>query len=266
MTVLKKILPRPMTIRTSATRCPNSSSSRTTSTSSRRKPPLMPSSARRRPTYDLTILDVGLPDMDGRELCRILRKQGMKCPVVILTGHDSDADTILGLDAGANDYVTKPFKFPVLLARIRAQLRQHEFTEDAMFAIGEFTFKPSFKTLTDEGGRRIRLTEKGNRDPEAALPRRGQRRPAGHPSLRRLGIRIECLDPHARDAHLPVAQEDRDRSLEPEPAGHRSRRIQVVAVTAHLPRATRSRSAPVAHMDLRFHTWKIAGAAPGSGP
>ncbi|MGR3433647.1 MAG: response regulator transcription factor, partial [Shimia sp.] len=65
--------------------------------------------------YDLVILDVGLPDMDGRELCRLMRKQGVKCPIVMLTGHDSDADTILGLDAGANDYVTKPFKFPVLL-------------------------------------------------------------------------------------------------------------------------------------------------------
>ena len=76
--------------------------------------------------YDLIILDVGLPDTDGRELCRLMRKQGVKAPVLMLTGHDSDADTILGLDAGANDYVTKPFKFPVLLARIRAQLRQHE--------------------------------------------------------------------------------------------------------------------------------------------
>lgn len=69
--------------------------------------------------YDLVILDVGLPDTDGRELCRRMRKAGVKCPVLMLTGHDSDADTILGLDAGANDYVTKPFKFPVLLARIR---------------------------------------------------------------------------------------------------------------------------------------------------
>ena len=60
--------------------------------------------------YDLVILDVGLPDTDGRELCRKLRKQGMKCPILMLTGHDGDADTILGLDAGANDYVTKPFK------------------------------------------------------------------------------------------------------------------------------------------------------------
>ena len=75
--------------------------------------------------YDLIILDVGLPDTDGRELCSLMRKQGVKAPVLMLTGHDSDADTILGLDAGANDYVTKPFKFPVLLARIRAHLRQH---------------------------------------------------------------------------------------------------------------------------------------------
>ncbi len=75
--------------------------------------------------YDLIILDVGLPDTDGRELCRLMRKQGVKAPVLMLTGHDSDADTILGLDAGANDYVTKPFKFPVLLARIRAQLRSN---------------------------------------------------------------------------------------------------------------------------------------------
>ena len=86
--------------------------------------------------YDLVILDVGLPDTDGRELCRRMRKQGVKCPVLMLTGHDSDADTILGLDAGANDYVTKPFKFPVLLARIRAQLRQHEQSEDAVFQLG----------------------------------------------------------------------------------------------------------------------------------
>jgi len=63
--------------------------------------------------FDLAILDVGLPDTDGRELCRRMRKQGVKCPVLMLTGHDSDADTILGLDAGANDYISKPFKFPV---------------------------------------------------------------------------------------------------------------------------------------------------------
>ena len=73
---------------------------------------------------------------------------------------DSDADMILGLDAGANDYVTKPFKFAVLLARIRAQLRQHEQSEDAVFTVGQYTFRPSQKLLTEEDGNKVRLTEK----------------------------------------------------------------------------------------------------------
>ena len=110
--------------------------------------------------YDLVILDVGLPDTDGRELCRLMRRQGVKSPILMLTGHDSDADTILGLDAGANDYVTKPFRFSVLLARIRAQLRQHEQSEDAVFAVGPYTFKPAMKMLLTEDDRKIRLTEK----------------------------------------------------------------------------------------------------------
>ncbi|MBT5296126.1 MAG: response regulator transcription factor, partial [Octadecabacter sp.] len=100
--------------------------------------------------YDLVILDVGLPDTDGRELCRLMRKQGVKCPIVMLTGHDGDSDTILGLDAGANDYVTKPFKFPVLMARIRAQLRTHEQSEDAVFTLGPYTFQPAQKMLITE--------------------------------------------------------------------------------------------------------------------
>ena len=110
--------------------------------------------------HDLVILDVGLPDMDGREVCRLMRKQGVKCPIIMLTGHATDADTILGLDAGANDYIPKPFKFPVLLARIRAQLRQHEQSEDAVFAVGPYTFKPAMKMLIDEAEKKIRLTEK----------------------------------------------------------------------------------------------------------
>jgi len=110
---------------------------------------------------DLVLLDVGLPDMDGREVCKQLRKAGLKCPVIMLTAQDSEADTILGLDAGANDYVTKPFRVAVLLARIRAQLRQHEQSEDAVFAIGDYTFKPASKLLTtEEGMKKIRLTEK----------------------------------------------------------------------------------------------------------
>lgn len=109
---------------------------------------------------DLMILDVNLPDMDGREACKLLRKSGFKAPIVMLTGNVTDADTILGLDAGANDYVAKPFKFAVLLARIRAQLRQHEQSEDAVFALGHYTFKPASKLLLDEKGQKVRLTEK----------------------------------------------------------------------------------------------------------
>jgi DNA-binding response OmpR family regulator len=109
---------------------------------------------------DLVIMDVGLPDMDGREAVKLLRKGGFKAPVIMLTGQDSESDTILGLEAGANDYVTKPFRFAVLLARIRAQLRQHEQSEDAIFTIGHYTFRPSAKMLIDEKGAKIRLTEK----------------------------------------------------------------------------------------------------------
>jgi DNA-binding response OmpR family regulator len=109
---------------------------------------------------DLLIMDVGLPDMDGREAVKLLRKNGFKAPIIMLTGHDTDSDTVLGLEAGANDYVVKPFKFAVLLARIRAHLRQHEQTEDATFAIGRYQFRPSSKLLVDERGSKVRLTEK----------------------------------------------------------------------------------------------------------
>ena len=109
---------------------------------------------------DLLIMDVGLPDMDGREAVKLLRKNGFKSPIIMLTGHDSDADTILGLEAGANDYVVKPFRFAVLLARVRAHLRQHETSEDAVFNIGPFTFKPASKLLLTEKGSKVRLTEK----------------------------------------------------------------------------------------------------------
>ena len=109
---------------------------------------------------DLLIMDVGLPDMDGREAVKILRKGGYKAPVIMLTGHDTDSDTILGLESGANDYVAKPFRFAVLLARIRAQLRQHEASEDAVFTIGPYTFRPSSKILLNPKGNKVRLTEK----------------------------------------------------------------------------------------------------------
>ena len=109
---------------------------------------------------DLVILDVNLPDMDGREACKIMRRNGYKGPIIMLTAQGSDADMILGLDSGANDYVAKPFRFGVLLARIRAHLRQHEQSEDAVFKLGPYTFKPSAKLLLTGDNKKVRLTEK----------------------------------------------------------------------------------------------------------
>jgi DNA-binding response OmpR family regulator len=111
--------------------------------------------------FDVIILDVGLADIDGREVCRLMRRAGVKSPIIMLTGADTDADTILGLDSGANDYVTKPFRLGVLLARLRAHIRQHERSDDAVFAIGPYTFQPGAKLLLDEARRKkIRLTDK----------------------------------------------------------------------------------------------------------
>ena len=100
---------------------------------------------------DLAIMDVGLPDMDGREAVKIMRRNGFRSPIIMLTAQGSETDTVMGLEAGANDYVVKPFKFAVLLARIRAQLRQYEASEDAVFQIGPYTFRP---------GSKLKLTEK----------------------------------------------------------------------------------------------------------
>ncbi|CAI8416680.1 MAG: Response regulator MprA [Rhodospirillaceae bacterium] len=111
--------------------------------------------------FDAIVLDVGLPDMDGRDLCKLMRRRGVKAPIIMLTGQDSDADAILGLDAGANDYITKPFRFNVFMARIRAQLRTHEQSDDAVFNVGPYAFLPAAKMLTNsETDRKIRLTEK----------------------------------------------------------------------------------------------------------
>jgi DNA-binding response OmpR family regulator len=101
-----------------------------------------------------------LPDIDGREAVRILRRNGFKSPIIMLTGHHTDSDTILGLESGANDYVTKPFRFAVLLARIRTQLRQYETSGDASFAIGPYTFRPSAEALViNPENSKVRLTE-----------------------------------------------------------------------------------------------------------
>jgi DNA-binding response OmpR family regulator len=111
--------------------------------------------------FDIVLLDVGLPDLDGREVCRRLRATGLRAPIVMLTAAAGDTDAITGLDAGANDYVTKPFRLGVLLARLRAQLRTHDASTDAVFTIGPFAFHPAAKMLVETVTRKkVRLTEK----------------------------------------------------------------------------------------------------------
>jgi len=110
---------------------------------------------------DAILLDVSLPDADGRNICRTLRQIGVQIPIIMLTALHDEQDTIHGLDAGANDYIFKPFRFGELLARLRAQLRQYEHSEDASLYIGPYTFKPAMKLLLDEKNhKKIRLTEK----------------------------------------------------------------------------------------------------------
>jgi len=117
-------------------------------------------------TFDMIILDVDMPDMQGTDVAQLIRTAGISTPIVMLTGNTGEASEILGLNSGANDYVTKPFRFGVLLARLRAHLRTFEQSEDAVFNIGPYSFKPAAKKLTPPESpdgkpvRDIRLTEK----------------------------------------------------------------------------------------------------------
>jgi len=111
--------------------------------------------------FDAVLLDIGLPDGDGRELCARLRRQGIKIPIIMLTGADAEHDVVRGLDAGANDYIAKPFRLNELLARLRAQLRVFDNSEDAVFIVGPYSFRPASKLLMEAArNRKIRLTEK----------------------------------------------------------------------------------------------------------
>lgn len=110
--------------------------------------------------FDAVLLDISLPDMDGRELCRLLRRNGVKVPIIMLMETGQGADQILGLDGGATDYIAKPFRLNVLLARLRAQLRQYEQSGVAAITIGPYTFQLAQKILFDSEEREVRLTEK----------------------------------------------------------------------------------------------------------
>ena len=100
---------------------------------------------------DLLLLDLGLPGMDGLEVCRSLRGRGSSLPVLVLTARTDEADLVVGLDAGADDYVGKPFRVAELLARVRAQLRRAGGPEPDVLSVGEITFDQRSRRVTVEG-------------------------------------------------------------------------------------------------------------------
>ena len=149
----------------------------------------------------------------------------------MLTGHNTDSDTILGLDSGANDYVAKPFRFAVLLARIRAQLRQHEASEDAVFAIGPYTFRPSSKLLVNPAGSKVRLTEK-----ETAilryLYRAGQKAVPRETLLQEVWGYNSGVTTHTLETHIyRLRQKVEKDAAQPGDPGHGRRRLQAGAVS-----------------------------------
>lgn len=111
--------------------------------------------------FDSIILDINLPDGDGRDFCAQIRKQGHMMPIIMLTGASDEGDVISGLNAGANDYIAKPFRIKELLARLQTQLRLFDASEDAVFNVGPFTFRPAAKLLIGPDKKQhIRLTAK----------------------------------------------------------------------------------------------------------
>jgi DNA-binding response OmpR family regulator len=108
-------------------------------------------------TFDLLLLDLGLPDIDGHEVLRRLRARGERMPVVILTARDGIADTVAGLEGGADDYISKPFRFEELLARIRARLREGHGAEVNVVRAGAVVLDLRSRTALVEG-RSVELT------------------------------------------------------------------------------------------------------------
>ena len=110
--------------------------------------------------FEALVLDVNLPDGDGRDLCARLRAAGLRMPAIMLAGSDKEEDVVRGLDAGANDYVAKPVRIAVLVARLRAQLKLHENSMDAVLPLGPWQFYPARRLLRGAAGKRVLLTMK----------------------------------------------------------------------------------------------------------
>ncbi len=101
--------------------------------------------------FDLMILDVGLPGKDGFAVLEDIRSRGVRLPVIMLTARDAPSDTVTGFDAGADDYVTKPFRFEELLARVRARLRDQGTNEQTLLEAGAVVLDLRRRTVSVDG-------------------------------------------------------------------------------------------------------------------
>ncbi|MGD0103776.1 MAG: response regulator transcription factor [Rhodopila sp.] len=186
--------------------------------------------------FDAIILDINLPDGDGRNFCVQLRRKGYQMPIIILTGACSDEDVVCGLEAGANDYIIKPFRVNELIARIKAQLRLFDNSVYAVFKIGSYTFCPSAKLLLDPKNQRIRLTGK-----EVAilkfLYRTGDRAVSRQKLLEGVWGYNSALTTHTLETHIyrlrqKIEDDPRDcRLLMTAPGGYRLAMAGDAAVT-----------------------------------
>jgi two-component system copper resistance phosphate regulon response regulator CusR len=122
--------------------------------------------------YELLVLDLGLPDTDGLTVCRELRSRGKRVPILMLTARDAVEDRVVGLDAGADDYLVKPYEFPELLARVRALLRRPHVLEPEVLALGHVRIDLRRREVRS-GAAVVRLTGKEYRLLEFMARRRG---------------------------------------------------------------------------------------------
>jgi len=159
--------------------------------------------------YELLILDWMLPGKDGLSLCRTLRERGMQAPILMLTARDALSDRVEGLNTGADDYLTKPFAFEELLARVRALLRRSEITRPTLLTLADLTLDPVTHRVT-RGGRTLDLTRT-----EYSILALLMRRPGEVISRTRLAEQVWQADVETLDNLIDVHVSNLRRKVDP---------------------------------------------------
>ena len=173
----------------------------------------LPMALSREQRFDAILLALA-PQGDGAALCEQLRRTGVRVPIILLTPAGEEEDVVRGLEAGANDYVVKPFRLAELIARLRAQIRAFETSEDVVLVVGPYHFRPGSRMMTDPtDNRRIRLTEK-----EAAVLKflyRSGTTPVGRQTLlREVWGYASGASTHTVETHIYRLR----RKIEPDPS------------------------------------------------